>query len=91
MNYYLTHALIIRIPEVNGNIYINGRPRNMSTFCRMSRYIMQQDLHQPMLTVREAMMVSADLKLGSDLNENEKNEVVNYQIFCSFELSFPFL
>ena len=30
-----------------------------------------------MLTVREAMMVSADLKLGEDLNKEEKTEVVS--------------
>lgn len=37
---------------------------------------MQQDLYQPMLTIREAMKVAADLKLGNDLNNDEKNEVV---------------
>lgn len=37
---------------------------------------MQQSLYQPMLTVREAMNISADLKLGKDLDRAEKNEVV---------------
>lgn len=44
----------------------------------MSRYIMQQDIRQVGLTVRDAMMYAADLKLGFvDLTKEQKKEVVN--------------
>lgn len=49
----------------------------MKTFRRMSRYIMQQDIHQDGLTVREIMTYAADLKLGfDDLTKEQKTDVV---------------
>lgn len=38
---------------------------------------MQEDLYQPMMTVREAMMIAADLKLGYDLAKAQKVEVAS--------------
>ncbi|XP_066601780.1 ATP-binding cassette sub-family G member 1-like [Prorops nasuta] len=50
--------------KISGNIKVNGKKRDLATFKRSSAYIMQDSSNlAPHLTVEEAMLVSADLKL----------------------------
>lgn len=68
---------ICRYTEVSGSIDINGQPRVMKKFKKMSCYIMQDDLAQPRLTVIEAMSFAADLKLGRKKSQSEKRIAVS--------------
>ncbi|XP_061379738.1 ATP-binding cassette sub-family G member 1-like [Danaus plexippus] len=65
-----------RVSGSTGLISTNGEPRNLRLFRKLSRYIMQEDLLQPLITVQEAMSMAADLKLGSEINKAEKKIIV---------------
>ncbi|KAF4518789.1 hypothetical protein B566_EDAN005410 [Ephemera danica] len=49
---------------VNGNVLVNGAPRDPRRFSRQSCYIMQENELRPLLTAREAMGYAAQLKLS---------------------------
>ncbi|CAO1388150.1 unnamed protein product [Diamesa serratosioi] len=64
--------------NVTGIIAVNGKERNMKTFRRISRYIMQQDIVPSMLTVQEVMTYAADLKLGfNETTTAQKVEIID--------------
>lgn len=70
-----------RCGDARGSIMVNSRPRDMKIFQKMSRYIMQEDLLQPSLTVMESMEISTDLKLGNTIPKDDKlNLVITAQI-----------
>ncbi|CAK1549244.1 unnamed protein product [Leptosia nina] len=66
-----------RVLGASGIISTNGEARDLSLFRKLSRYIMQDDLLQPLITVQEAMMMAADLKLGENLDKAKKTVVID--------------
>lgn len=61
---------------MEGSITINDHERNLSAFRKLSCYIMQDNQLHANLTVAEAMKVAANLKLSSQVNKIEKEEVI---------------
>ncbi|XP_022919714.2 ATP-binding cassette subfamily G member 4-like [Onthophagus taurus] len=61
---------------VSGEVLVNQEPRNMRKFRKISAYLMQEDLLQPLLSVKESMTIAAHLKLGNNYSREEKAVVI---------------
>lgn len=73
-----------------GVVKVNGSPRDPQQFRHLSSYVMQDSLLHPLLTVKEAMNFSVNLKIGKELNEQEKQQrvkiAISYVICVSYRL-----
>ena len=49
--------------RMEGQIFLNGHPREQRSFARLTAYCEQQDIHNSFSTVREALCFSAKLRL----------------------------
>ncbi|XP_022814310.1 ATP-binding cassette sub-family G member 4-like isoform X2 [Spodoptera litura] len=62
---------------MEGSITVNGMERNLSSFRKLSCYIMQDNQLHGNLTVEEAMAVATALKLPSATTSADKEEVIH--------------
>ncbi|KAG1466250.1 hypothetical protein G6F56_004724 [Rhizopus delemar] len=63
------------IGKISGNVYLNGESL-MNDFERITGYCEQMDIHQPKVTVREALRFSASLRQPADVSQQEKYDYV---------------
>lgn len=78
--------------EYTGKLSINGFPIDMKRYRRQSAYIMQDSNLQPLLTVKEAMHFSANLKIGDKMTKESKRLRVSlfHRIFKNLKLTIFF-
>ncbi|KAJ8550813.1 hypothetical protein K7X08_000183 [Anisodus acutangulus] len=61
---------------IEGDIRISGFPKRQETFARVSGYCEQTDIHSPQVTVREALIFSAFLRLPKEIFVDEVMDLV---------------
>ena len=62
---------------ISGTVLVNGVPQDPVTFSRIAGYVEQFDSHESTSTVREAVEVSARLRLPSSTGEDEVKQKVD--------------
>jgi ABC-type multidrug transport system ATPase subunit len=71
---------------MEGDVFLNGQPKDSRTFNRFVAYCEQNDLHMPLTTVREALETSAALRLPSTVSVASRKAYVS-ELLSLMELS----
>ncbi|XP_064540501.1 ATP-binding cassette subfamily G member 4 isoform X1 [Drosophila montana] len=66
-----------KVSGVTGQFLINGQPRDLLAFRKMSSYIAQNFVMLSLLTVQETLRVSADLKLPTGTSTLQKQQILD--------------
>ena len=73
---------------IDGNITVSGFSKNQETFARVSGYCEQNDIHSPHVTVYEALLYSAWLRLPTDVDA-ETRKVGIHETLSYFKSLIP--
>lgn len=63
--------------RVSGQIYVNGVPRDMMTFRKITCYIIQDDHVLDRFTVKELVTIASRLKLPNTMSNKEREKIVS--------------
>ena len=65
--------------SIDGQVLVNGKPRDPNEWLRMTSFVEQDDLFYDQITVHESIQFSANLKLPN-LSRNARDEIVTKTI-----------
>ncbi|CAM9674100.1 unnamed protein product, partial [Scytosiphon promiscuus] len=71
---------------ITGDIRLNGHPKDQKTFTRVAGYVEQQDMHSALVTVKEALMFSATMRLEDSVIDKDRREEFVDSILSMLEL-----
>ncbi len=72
-----SNVCIRRLRGVTGNKYMNGTLCDSRQITKKSCYIMQDNQLHPLVTVMEAMVFAANIKLSRSLTDIHKEQLVS--------------
>jgi ABC-type multidrug transport system fused ATPase/permease subunit len=58
--------------KIEGEILVNGKPKDDAAFRKVAGYVEQTDLHMPFYTVHESLLFSATLRLPSTVTKEQR-------------------
>ena len=67
---------------IDGNITVSGYPKKQETFARVSGYCEQNDIHSPHVTVYEALLYSAWLRLPKEVDAETRKVGIHETLNC---------
>ena len=73
------------VGRISGEILVNGHPKNQKTWSRVVGYVEQDIRHTAQLTVREALMFSARLRLSN--SQNLDSEAINKVVESAMDIT----
>ena len=60
---------VVAAGKIEGDIRINGHPKQQATFARVSGYVEQFDTHTAAASVHEALLFSGTLRTGKEVDK----------------------